>query len=154
MSDGSSDRPPEEQTAGWPVVSRVPPGWPPPRGYSHATAATGRVVCLAGQIGWDPTTGQFASDDFAEQTRQALANIVTVLRTAGAEPRHLTRLTWYITDKEAYVRARPAIGAAYRALIGDHYPAMSVVVAAGLLEDRALVEIEATAVVPADRKGS
>jgi enamine deaminase RidA (YjgF/YER057c/UK114 family) len=125
----------------------LPEGWPRPRGFSHGLAATGHVICLAGQIGWDPVTERFASDDFADQARQALANIVAILRAAGAEPGHLTRLTWFVTDRAAYLAAVRAIGRAYRELIGDHYPAMSVVVVAGLLEARALVEIEATAVV-------
>jgi enamine deaminase RidA (YjgF/YER057c/UK114 family) len=126
----------------------LPDGWRPPSGYANAVEASGRQIHVAGQVGWDPKSEIFASDDFAAQTRQALANIVAVLAAAGAEPRHLVRLTWFITDRDAYVRARPAIGAAYREVIGRHYPAMTLVIVAGLLEERALVEIEATAVVP------
>jgi enamine deaminase RidA (YjgF/YER057c/UK114 family) len=126
-----------------------PDGWPRPHGYADGVVAEGRVLSISGQIGWDPVTMQFASDDFAEQTAQALRNVVAVLRAAGAGPGHLVRLTWYVTDRAAYVAARRAIGAAYRAIIGAHYPAMSVVIVAGLLEERAQVEIEATAVVPA-----
>jgi enamine deaminase RidA (YjgF/YER057c/UK114 family) len=125
-----------------------PPGWMPPRGYADGIVASGRVVALAGQIGWDPTTCTFATDDFAAQVAQALRNIVALLREAGAEPWHLVRLTWYVTSREAYQEARREIGRAYRESIGMHYPAMSVVVVAGLLEERAQVEIEATAVVP------
>lgn len=126
-----------------------PTGWPRPAGYADGIAATGRIVAVAGQIGWDPTTARFATDNFAEQTAQALRNVVAVLRAAGAEPRHLVRLTWFVTDKVAYVAARGRIGAAYRETVGAHYPAMSVVFVSALLEDRAQVEIEATAVVPA-----
>ncbi|GLC25208.1 RidA family protein [Roseisolibacter agri] len=133
------------------VEGRVvrPEGWPRPHGYADGVVAEGRVLSISGQIGWDPVTCTFATDDFAEQTAQALRNVVAVLRAGGAGPEHLVRLTWYVTDRAAYVAARRAIGAAYRATIGAHYPAMSVVVVAGLLEERALVEIEATAVVPA-----
>jgi enamine deaminase RidA (YjgF/YER057c/UK114 family) len=126
-----------------------PQGWPRPAGYADGIVAEGRIVAISGQIGWEPTTMAFASDDFAEQTAQALRNVAAVLRAAGAEPTHLVRLTWFVTDRAAYVAARRAIGVAYREILGAHYPAMSVVVVAGLLEERALVEIEATAVVPA-----
>ena len=125
-----------------------PAGWPRPAGYADGIVAEGRLLAISGQIGWDPVTGQFHSDDFAEQTAQALRNVGTVLRAAGAEPAHLVRLTWFVTDRAAYVAARRAIGTAYREILGAHYPAMSVVVVAGLLEERALVEIEATAVIP------
>ncbi len=129
-----------------------PSHWPPPRGYANATAATlaaGRLIFVAGQVGWDPLTCTFATDDLAAQTAQALANVVTVLRAAQAEPHHLTRLTWYITDRAEYLAARPALAAAYRAHLGRHYPAMSLLVVHALLEPQAKVEIEATAVVPA-----
>jgi len=123
-----------------------PPGWAKARGYANGIAAEGRHVFVAGQIGWD--SGQrFASDDFAAQVRQALANVVAVLACAGATPAHLVRMTWYVTSRDEYNAALADIGAAYRELIGRHYPAMSVVVVAGLLEPRAKVEIEATAVV-------
>jgi enamine deaminase RidA (YjgF/YER057c/UK114 family) len=125
-----------------------PPGWAKPVGYANAVAATGRQVYVAGQVGWDPLTATFASDDFAAQTRQALANVATVLRAAGAEPRHLVRLTWFVTSRADYVAARLAIGVAYREILGPHYPAMSLVIVSGLVEERAKVEIEATAVVP------
>jgi enamine deaminase RidA (YjgF/YER057c/UK114 family) len=124
-----------------------PEGWPRPSGYANGLAAQGRLVFVAGQIGWNPETLRFESDDFAEQTAQALRNVAAVLRAAGAEPRHVTRMTWYITDKAAYLAATREIGRAWRDVMGRHYPAMSVVVVAALLEDRAQVEIEATAVV-------
>jgi enamine deaminase RidA (YjgF/YER057c/UK114 family) len=130
-----------------------PAGWPVPQGYANAVAARGRQVFLAGQVGWDPLTGAFASDDLAAQAAQALANVAAVLRAAGAEPRHLTRLTWYVTDRAEYLAARPAIGAAYRAVIGRHYPAMSLLVVHALLEEQAKVEIEATAVIPHPESG-
>jgi enamine deaminase RidA (YjgF/YER057c/UK114 family) len=123
-----------------------PTGWAPARGYANGVAASGRQVFVAGQIGWDEQQ-RIVSDDFAAQTRQALANIVAVLVTAGARPEHLVRLTWYVTRRDEYNAALTEIGAAYRELIGRHYPAMSVVVVAALLEPRAKVEIEATAVV-------
>jgi enamine deaminase RidA (YjgF/YER057c/UK114 family) len=125
-----------------------PPGWAQPKGYANGMAATGRLVFVAGQIGWNPETCQFETDDFAEQTAQALRNVVAVLTAAGAEPRHLTRMTWYITDKAAYLGSLREIGRAWRDMLGKHYPAMAVVVVSALIEDRAKVEIEATAVVP------
>ena len=125
-----------------------PNGWAPPRGYSDGMIASGRYVTLAGQIGWNPTRGEIETDDFAAQTAEALRNIVALLTEVGAEPSHLVRLTWFVTSREEYVAARKAIGAAYREIIGPHFPPMSVVVVAGLLEPRAKVEIEATAVLP------
>jgi len=108
----------------------------------------GRVIVTAGQIGWDPRTNEFASDDLVQQVRQTLANVVSAVRAAGGEPRHIVRLTWYILDRDAYVTHRRDIGSAYREIVGAHYPAMAVLVVAGLVEKRALVEIEATAIVP------
>ena len=125
-----------------------PKGWAPPVGYSDGMIAAGRVVTLAGQIGWNPATAMFESDDFATQTKQALENIATLLAEAGAEPKHLVRLTWYITSRDQYMDARQAVGRAYQETLGKHYPPMSVVIVAGLLDPRAKVEIEATAVVP------
>ncbi|HEX5720555.1 MAG TPA: RidA family protein [Thermoanaerobaculia bacterium] len=125
-----------------------PEGWTAPVGYANGVAVQGRQIYVAGQIGWNPATCQFETDDLAEQVRQTLENIVAVLKEAGAEPSHLVRLTWYIVDKAAYVAARREIGRAYREVIGRHFPPMALVVVAALLEDRALVEIEATAVVP------
>lgn len=124
-----------------------PAGWAKPLGYANGIAATGRLVFVAGQIGWNPATGQIETDDFAGQVAQALRNIAEVLREAGAEPRHVVRMTWYITDKPAYLAARKEIGRAWREVMGRHFPAMAVVVVSALIEDRAKVEIEATAVV-------
>lgn len=124
-----------------------PAGWVAPKGYSNGIAATGRQVFVAGQIGWN-AQGEIVSDDFAAQTRQALENTIAVLREAGAGPQHITRMTWYVTDKKEYLAAGREIGAAYKEIIGRHYPAMTLVQVADLLEDRAKVEIETTAVVP------
>jgi enamine deaminase RidA (YjgF/YER057c/UK114 family) len=124
-----------------------PEGWAAPRGYSNGIAARGTVVSIAGQIGWNAQC-EFESDDFAVQARQALANIVAVLAEAGAGPEHIVRMTWYVVDKREYVAAYPAIGAAYRDLIGRHFPAMTAVQVVALIEDRAKLEIEVTAVVP------
>jgi enamine deaminase RidA (YjgF/YER057c/UK114 family) len=125
-----------------------PDGWMPPRGYSNGVTARGRTLAVAGQIGWDPQTGEFATDDFAGQAAQALRNVTAVLHAGGAEPRHVVRLTWYVTDRDAYLAAQRELGAVYREVFGRHYPAMSAVIVAGLLEPRARVEIEATAVIP------
>lgn len=125
----------------------LPDGWPRPKGYANGVAASGRVIAVAGQVGWDPRTEKVVSPDFAAQVKQALVNIRDVLAAGGAEPRHVVRLTWYVTDKDEYNAAKPAVGAAYREVFGAHYPAMTLVVVAGLLEPGAKVEIEATAVV-------
>lgn len=130
-----------------PEVLRVD-GWSKPVGYSDVVSARGRLIVTAGMIGWNPADGAFESDDMADQAGQALRNVVGALAAAGAEPRDLVRLTWYVTSREEYVAARSAIGAHYRATIGNYYPAMSVVIVQGLLESRAKVEIEATAIVP------
>lgn len=124
-----------------------PHGWPRPRGYSNGIVAQGRILCIAGQIGWDPQ-GTFASDAFVEQAAQAMRNVVAVVLAAGGKPEHVARLTWYVTDKNEYIAAAKALGAAYREIFGAHFPAMSLVQVAALLEDRAKVEIEATAVLP------
>jgi enamine deaminase RidA (YjgF/YER057c/UK114 family) len=126
-----------------------PEGWKPARGYSNGIEAEGRLIFVAGQIGWNGQS-EFETDDFAGQVRQALANIIAVLAEANAEPRHITRMTWYITDKREYLANLEGVGAAYREVIGPHYPAMTLVQVADLLEDRAKVEIEATAVLPSD----
>jgi enamine deaminase RidA (YjgF/YER057c/UK114 family) len=128
-----------------------PPEWAPPRGYSNGVAARGRMIFVAGQIGWDADR-QFTSDQLTDQVRQALRNIVRVLTEGQAEPRHLVRLTWYVLSREAYLREAREIGAAYREVLGKYFPAMSVVEVKGLVEERALVEIEATAVVPDDER--
>jgi enamine deaminase RidA (YjgF/YER057c/UK114 family) len=116
-----------------------PPGWAKPIGYSNGIAAKGRHIFVAGQIGWNPATIQFETDDFAAQTAQALRNVAAVLQTAGAEPRHVVRMTWYITDKAAYLASRKEIGQAWREVMGRHFPAMAVVVVSALIEDRAKV---------------
>lgn len=125
----------------------LPPGWPRPRGYANGVTARGRLVVVAGMIGWD-ATGAFAPGGMAGQVRQALANIVAVLAAGDARPEHLVRLTWYVTSRQAYLDALPAIGAAYRELIGHYAVAMSVVEVTALMEAEAVVEIEGTAVVP------
>lgn len=132
-----------------PVHPVHPVGWMKPSGYAHGVSATGRVIVTAGQVGWNPATGAIESDDFAAQTAQALRNVIAVLRAADAGPEHLVRLTWFITDRDEYMNARKALGAAYREIVGQNFPAMSVIVVSALLEERAKVEIEATAVVPA-----
>jgi enamine deaminase RidA (YjgF/YER057c/UK114 family) len=124
-----------------------PPGWPRPKGYSNGIVARGRMVFVAGMVGWTPEE-KFETDDFAGQVRQALTNIVAVLKEAGAGPEHIVRMTWFITDKDEYLNAAKEIGAAYRDIIGRHYPVMAVIVIKGLIEEGGKVEIEATAVVP------
>jgi enamine deaminase RidA (YjgF/YER057c/UK114 family) len=125
-----------------------PEGWPRPGGYAHGVAASGRMVFVAGQIGWTPA-GRFEARDLPGQVGQALRNVLAVLREAGAAPEHITRMTWYVVDRRDYLARRQDIGAAYRDVLGRHFPAMSVVEVSGLLEPEALVEIEVTAVVPA-----
>jgi enamine deaminase RidA (YjgF/YER057c/UK114 family) len=125
----------------------LPPGWPRPKGYSNGVAVRGRMVFVAGMIGWD-AQGVFHTDDLAGQVRQALRNIVEVLHEGGARPEHIVRMTWYVTDKNAYVAAYPEIGKAFRELIGSFNAAMTAVEVAALIEDRAKVEIEVTAVIP------
>lgn len=124
-----------------------PPGWARPLGYANGIAVSGRQIYVAGQIGWTGQ-GQFETDELGGQVRQALTNIVAVLAEGGAKPEHVVRMTWYVTDKHRYLAAATEIGQAYRDLFGRHYPVMTLVQVAALLEDRALVEIEATAVVP------
>jgi enamine deaminase RidA (YjgF/YER057c/UK114 family) len=124
-----------------------PKGWKPAIGYSNGVAATGRMVFTGGMVGWNGDC-EFETDDFVGQVRQALANIVAVLDCAGARPEHIVRLTWYVTSKAEYLADLKALGAAYKATIGRHYPAMALVQVVALVEDRAKVEIEATAVIP------
>ena len=126
----------------------LPAGWPRPKGYSNGVVASGRQVFIAGMIGWD-AEGRFPSDDFAEQARLALQNIVAVLREADGRPEHIVRMTWYVTDKREYLAAGKAIGQAFREVIGSYNAAMTAVEVKALIEDRAKVEIEATAVIPA-----
>ena len=127
-----------------------PPGWPRPRGYANGIAAEGRLVFVAGQIGWDASQ-RVVSDDLVDQLKQTLENTLAVLREAGAGPEHVARMTWYVTDKRAYLARAREIGEVYRALMGRHYPAMAVVEVKALLEDRSKIELETTAVVPQQR---
>ena len=124
-----------------------PPGWARPKGYANGVAVRGRQIHVAGMIGWDGQ-GQFHSDDLVAQVRQALSNVVAVLAEADARPEHIVRMTWYLTDKREYVARAREIGAAYRELIGSFSVAMTAVQVSALIEDRAQVEIEVTAVVP------
>jgi enamine deaminase RidA (YjgF/YER057c/UK114 family) len=124
-----------------------PKSWARAKGFANGVVAEGRFVLVAGQIGWNAQQ-QFESDDFVAQVEQALANIVAVLAEAGAKPEHLVRLTWYVTDKREYLSRLSDVGRAYRRVIGRHFPAMTLVQVTALVEDRAKVEIEATAVVP------
>jgi enamine deaminase RidA (YjgF/YER057c/UK114 family) len=124
-----------------------PKGWKQPRGYSNGVAASGRLLFLGGTIGWNGQQ-EFESDDFIDQVAQALRNIVEVLAEGGAGPEHLVRLTWYVTDRDEYVARLKEMGGVYREIIGKHYPAMALVQVVALVEQRAKVEIEATAVVP------
>jgi enamine deaminase RidA (YjgF/YER057c/UK114 family) len=126
----------------------LPEGWPRPKGYSNGVEAEGRMVFVAGQIGWTPE-GAFEETGFAGQFRQTLENTLGVLAEAGAGPEHIVRMTWYVVDKREYLASLRDIGAAWRALIGPHYPAMAVVEVKGLVEDAARIEIETTAVIPA-----
>ena len=125
-----------------------PEGWAKPEGYSNGAVMSGRIVTVAGQVGWNPQTCVFESSDFAGQARQALHNMVEVLLAAGARPADLVRITWYILERGEYTAAKKDIGAAYLEIIGNHYPPMSLVIVSGLLEQRARVEIEGTAVIP------
>ncbi|HSF63885.1 MAG TPA: RidA family protein [Paracoccaceae bacterium] len=124
-----------------------PRNWKPAAGYANGMAATGRMVFTGGLVGWNAQQ-EFETDDFAGQCAQALRNVVEVLACAGARPEHLVRLTWYVTDKREYLASLKELGAAYRATIGRHFPAMALVQVVALVEDRAKVEIEATAVIP------
>ncbi len=124
-----------------------PDGWKRPRGYANGIEAEGRFVFVAGQIGWDEQ-GVFRSSDFAAQFRQALLNTLAVLKEASAAPEHVTRMAWFITSRDEYLAALPLLGAAWKELMGRHYPAMAVIIVAGLIEREAKIEIETTAVVP------
>ncbi len=126
----------------------LPTGWKRPKGYANGIEAQGRLVFVAGQIGW--TAGEeFETDDLAGQVRRALQNVMAVIAEAGGKPHHIARMTWYVTDKREYRAAAKEIGNVYRDIVGEHYPAMSLIEVKSLLEDRAKVEIEATAVIPA-----
>ena len=127
--------------------SILPQGWPRPKGYSNGVLAEGMTLFIAGQIGWNENE-QFESDDFVHQVEQALKNIVAVLKAAGGEPQQIARMTWYVVDKREYLGRLPEIGKVYKKVLGAVYPAMSLVQVVALVEDRARVEIEATAVMP------
>lgn len=124
-----------------------PDGWARPRGYANGVSARGRMIFLAGQIGWDAQQ-RFVGADLVTQAKQALQNIVAILAEDGARPEHIVRLTWYVTDRAAYLAAGAALGAAYRDVMGRHFPAMTAVEVSSLMEADAVVEIEATAIVP------
>ena len=124
-----------------------PPDWAPPKGYANGVAARGTLVFVGGQIGWNAAQ-QFESDDFIAQTRQTLLNVRAVLEAGGAGPEHLVRLTWYVVDRREYNARLKELGVVYREVMGKHFPAMACVQVAGLMEERARIEIEATAVVP------
>jgi enamine deaminase RidA (YjgF/YER057c/UK114 family) len=124
-----------------------PPNWPRPKGYANGVATHGSLVFLSGIVGWN-SRGEFAASDFISQVRQALLNIVEILKEAQAKPEHIARMTWYVLDKNEYMAAASQMGAVYREIIGRHYPAMTVVEVSGLVEPNARVEIEVTAVVP------
>jgi len=128
------------------ITPLQPPGWTPPRGYANGMAAKGTMVFVGGQIGWNGQQ-QFDSDDFIAQTRQALLNVREVLACAGAGPEHMVRMTWYIVDRDEYNARLPELGAVYREVLGKHFPAMTCIEASRLVEARAKVEIEVTAVV-------
>jgi enamine deaminase RidA (YjgF/YER057c/UK114 family) len=122
-----------------PIEFLQPPGWPRPSGYAYGVAATGRIVCVSGMIG--------SASDFVGQVREALQRIVAVLKEAGAKPENIVRMTWYVVDREEYIEGQKSLAEAYKAVMGRHYPAMSVVQVAGLVEPTARVEIEVTAVL-------
>ena len=124
-----------------------PPGWPQPKGYVNGVTGRGRLVFVAGQVGWSEAQ-IFATDDFVAQVEQALRNTVAVLAAAGARPNHIARMTWYVTDKREYLDRLPEIGRVWRDTLGRHFPAMALVQVVALVEDRAKVEIETTALVP------
>jgi len=124
-----------------------PSHWTPPKGYANGIAGRGTIVIVGGQVGWDERQ-QFESDEFVAQARRALQNVVAVLAQASALPEHVARMTWYVVDKHEYLASLRALGQAYREIMGTHYPAMTAVQVAALIEDRARVEIEVTAIVP------
>ena len=124
-----------------------PPGWAAPKGYANGVATRGTTIHVGGQVGWNAEQ-RFESDDFVAQVRAALANVVAILAEGGARPEHIVRMTWYVVDRREYVASYPALGRVYREVIGRHYPAMTAVEVSALIEDRARVEIEVTAVVP------
>jgi len=129
------------------VKALLPRGWPRPKGYSNGISARGRMIFTAGVVGWDEQE-RFVAEDTAGQFRQVLLNTLAILKEGGAGPHHIVRMTWYITDRDEYMRDIARIGATYRELMGKHFPAMAVVQVAALVEPAARIEIETTAVVP------
>jgi enamine deaminase RidA (YjgF/YER057c/UK114 family) len=129
------------------VKTLQPPDWKPPKGYANGIAARGTLVFVGGQVGWNAQQ-EFESDEFVAQSRRALRNVVAVLAEAGATPEHVVRMTWYVVDRREYLANVRGLGNAYRDIMGRHYPAMTAVEVAALIEERARVEIEATAVIP------
>ncbi len=129
------------------MTTILPAGWPRPKGYANGVVASGKMLFIAGMVGWD-AQGLFHSDDFAAQARQALQNVADVLREAGGRPENIVRMTWYVTDKREYLAASQEVGRAFREVIGSYNAAMTAVEVKALIEDRAKVEIEATAVLP------
>ena len=125
-----------------------PDGWPRPSGYSNGVLAQGRQVFIAGQVGWNPHSGRFESAQLVDQVIQALRNVLAVLAQANGRPEHIARMTWYLTSRAEYVAHLKEIGAAYREIMGKHFPAMTAVEVTALIEAQAKVEIEATAVIP------
>ena len=125
-----------------------PPDWPRAKGYSNGIKARGALVFIAGEIGWNPKTEELETDDFVEQFRQTLKNIVAILSEGGGKPEHIVRMTWFVTDKQEYLSSLRGIGEAYREVIGKHYPVMAAIEIKGLMEPGAKVEIETTAVIP------
>jgi enamine deaminase RidA (YjgF/YER057c/UK114 family) len=126
----------------------LPPGWPRPKGYANGIAAEGRMVFVAGEVGWNPVSETFETSDFSAQVRQALRNVVAVLAEAGARPEHIVRMTWFVTDKREYLASLDAVGRAWREVIGKHFPCMAAIEVKGLMESEAKIEIETTAVIP------
>ena len=124
-----------------------PPNWAEPKGYANGIMASGALIFVGGQIGWNAAQ-QFESDDFIAQTRQALINIAAVLKAGGAGPEHMVRMTWYVTDRKEYIARLKELGAVYREVMGKNFPAMTCVEVSGLVEDQARIEIEVTAVLP------
>jgi len=137
----------QQSNEGASMQTLQPPGWLAPRGYANGIAASGRIVFVSGQVGWN-AQGRFEATDFVGQARQALFNVIAVLGEAGCRPEHIARMTWYVVDKREYIASAKALGTAYREVVGDHYPAMTAVEVAALVEDEARVEIEVTAVIP------
>lgn len=129
------------------VKKLQPPDWLEPKGYANGIMARGALIFVGGQIGWNAAQ-QFESDDFIAQTRQALINIVAILKAGGAEPMHMVRMTWYVTDRVEYSARLKELGGVYREVMGKNFPAMTCVEVSGLVEDRARIEIEVTAVLP------